>query len=48
MDKNEELLLHVFGTKLPSGYELGLYKDLCSGSATLRLAVAQSETLLKV
>ncbi|KAA6424877.1 MAG: hypothetical protein FRX49_05051 [Trebouxia sp. A1-2] len=48
MDKNEELLLHVFGNKLPSGYELGLYKDLSSGSSTLKLAVAQSETLLKM
>ncbi len=48
MDKNEELLLHVFGTKLPSGYELGLFKDLCSRSSTSRLAVAQSKTLFKV
>ena len=26
MDVNEELLLHVFGNKLPTGYQLGLYK----------------------
>ena len=46
--QDEELLLHVFGTKLPSGYELGLFKDLCSRSSTSRLAVAQSKTLFKV
>ncbi len=48
MDVNEELLLHVFGTKVPTGYELGLYNSVCSGSSTLTLAVAQSDKLVQV
>jgi hypothetical protein len=45
MDVNEELLLHVFGSKVPTGYELGLYNG---GSSTLTLAVAQSDKLVQV
>ena len=48
MDVNEELLLHVFGNKVPTGCELGLYKGLCGGSSTLILAVAQSDKLVQV
>ena len=39
MDVNEELLLHVFGNKLPTGYQLGLYK--CSLRSRRRTVVTE-------
>ena len=48
MEMNEELLLHVFGNQVPLGYQLGLYKVPCSGQPTLKLAMMQSEHVLKV